>query len=286
MQTEAAEFSPLYSPDGKWIAYVASDNPPTWGGDGTRARHPGRRAARRGSWPRPSTASAATPSWSAGRPTASGSTSPRPAAPALRLNALPLERRRPRNSARPTASSAAASSSTPRARTFGFGWETLDKPPEAYVSPVERFEPAAVSQRQRRPARRCRWAGPRSIRWKSPDGLEIEGLLTYPVGYEKGKRYPLLLVIHGGPTGVFTQTFIGTPGLYPVAAFAARGYAVLRPNPRGSSGYGKKFRYANYGDWGGGDYQGPDGRRRSRHRAWASPTPTAWASWAGATAAS
>ena len=55
--------------------------------------------------------------------------------------------------------------------------------------------------------------------------------------------------------GVFTQTFDGTPAPYPVAAFAARGYAVLRPNVRGSSGYGKKFRYANYGDWGGGDYQ-------------------------------
>src|SRR6185369_12612220 len=41
----------------------------------------------------------------------------------------------------------------------------------------------------------------------------------------------------------------------PVAAFAAKGYAVLRPNPRGSSGYGAKFRYANYGDWGGGDFR-------------------------------
>jgi dipeptidyl aminopeptidase/acylaminoacyl peptidase len=93
------------------------------------------------------------------------------------------------------------------------------------------------------------------IRWKSADGLEIEGLLTYPVGYAKGKRAPLLLVIHGGPMGVFTQSFAGTAGPYPVAAFAAKGYAVLRANVRGSSGYGKKFRYANYGDWGGGDFQ-------------------------------
>jgi dipeptidyl aminopeptidase/acylaminoacyl peptidase len=93
------------------------------------------------------------------------------------------------------------------------------------------------------------------VRWNSADGLEVEGLLTYPVGYEKGKRYPLLLVIHGGPMGVFTQSHVAAPGPYPVAAFAARGYAVLRPNVRGSSGYGKKFRYANYGDWGGGDYR-------------------------------
>src|ERR1019366_3702534 len=51
------------------------------------------------------------------------------------------------------------------------------------------------------------------------------------------------------------QSYIASPGPYPIAAFSSRGYAVLRPNPRGSSGYGKKFRYANYSDWGGGDYQ-------------------------------
>jgi dipeptidyl aminopeptidase/acylaminoacyl peptidase len=93
------------------------------------------------------------------------------------------------------------------------------------------------------------------VRWKGAEGQEIEGLLTYPVGYQKGKRYPLLLIIHGGPMGVFTQTYIGSPSPYPVAVFASRGYAVLRPNPRGSSGYGKEFRYGNYKDWGGKDFQ-------------------------------
>jgi dipeptidyl aminopeptidase/acylaminoacyl peptidase len=93
------------------------------------------------------------------------------------------------------------------------------------------------------------------IRWKSKDGLEIEGLLTYPANYESGKRYPLILNIHGGPTGVFSETFIGRGSVYPVAVFASRGYAVLRPNPRGSTGYGKDFRFANYNDWGGKDYE-------------------------------
>jgi dipeptidyl aminopeptidase/acylaminoacyl peptidase len=54
---------------------------------------------------------------------------------------------------------------------------------------------------------------------------------------------------------VFTERYVGSAGVYPLAVFAARGYAVLRPNPRGSSGYGAKFRYANRGDWGGGDYR-------------------------------
>jgi dipeptidyl aminopeptidase/acylaminoacyl peptidase len=93
------------------------------------------------------------------------------------------------------------------------------------------------------------------IRWKSKDGLEVEGLLTLPVGYETGKKYPLILNIHGGPAGSFAETFIGRFSIYPIAAFAARGYAVLRPNPRGSSGYGKQFRYANMADWGGKDFE-------------------------------
>ncbi|MEY4930206.1 MAG: hypothetical protein RI909_930, partial [Bacteroidota bacterium] len=93
------------------------------------------------------------------------------------------------------------------------------------------------------------------ISWKSKDGLTIEGLLTYPVDFEKGKKYPIILQVHGGPAGVFSQTYTGAPSIYVTQYFAQRGYIVLRPNPRGSSGYGKDFRYANVRDWGFGDYQ-------------------------------
>jgi dipeptidyl aminopeptidase/acylaminoacyl peptidase len=93
------------------------------------------------------------------------------------------------------------------------------------------------------------------ISWKSKDGTEVEGLLTLPGAYEAGKKYPLILNIHGGPAGVFTENFIGRLAVYPIATFSARGYAVLRPNPRGSGGYGKRFRFANMGDWGGKDYE-------------------------------
>jgi dipeptidyl aminopeptidase/acylaminoacyl peptidase len=92
------------------------------------------------------------------------------------------------------------------------------------------------------------------IRWKGKDGVDVEGLLTYPVNYQAGKKVPLILVIHGGPAGNFNESFIGT-GLYPIAAFANKGYAVLRANIRGSVGYGQKFRSSNFTDWGGGDYQ-------------------------------
>ena len=136
---------------------------------------------------------------------------------------------------------------------LGFAWEGLTRPAEAYSArwnasnqPVSREnQDVAVPPLGRTEV----------VRWKSADALEVEGLLTYPVGYEKGKRYPLLLVIHGGPMGVFSQNYIGASGLYPIAAFTSRGYAVLRCNIRGSSGYGQKFRHANYGDWGGMDYK-------------------------------
>lgn len=93
------------------------------------------------------------------------------------------------------------------------------------------------------------------VKWKSKDGREIEGLLTYPNNYVAGTKVPLILNIHGGPAGVFNQSFIGGRGVYPLATLASKGYAILRPNPRGSSGYGTEFRRANIKDWGGQDYE-------------------------------
>jgi dipeptidyl aminopeptidase/acylaminoacyl peptidase len=135
----------------------------------------------------------------------------------------------------------------------GFVSQAPDRAPEAYVSALVPFAPVAVSRVQELPALDC--GRTEVVAWKAPDGKEIEGLLTYPVGYAAGARVPLLVIVHGGPAGVFARTFTGGPTPYPVAGFAARGYAVLRANVRGSSGYGFDFRNANYRDWGGGDYR-------------------------------
>ena len=92
------------------------------------------------------------------------------------------------------------------------------------------------------------------VTWKSADGQEVEGVLLKPVGYRQGQRYPLLVDIHGGPTGAHTAGFKanwGSPGQY----WAGQGWAVLYPNPRGSTGYGEKFMRGNIPDWGGGDYR-------------------------------
>jgi dipeptidyl aminopeptidase/acylaminoacyl peptidase len=138
--------------------------------------------------------------------------------------------------------------------TLGLPMESTDEPPEAYVMAVSAKTPVRVSDANVDMAK-LPLGKTEAIHWKSKDGLDIEGLLTYPVNYEKGKKYPLILNIHGGPTGVFNEDFIGRAGLYPLAVFAARGYAILRPNPRGSGGYGKTFRFGNYNDWGGKDYE-------------------------------
>ncbi len=92
-----------------------------------------------------------------------------------------------------------------------------------------------------------------TIRWKSKDGREIEGLLLYPVGYQPGKRYPLVVSVHGGPEGAYVRSFMATHGEFP-HILAARGYACFFPNFRGSSNYGQEFAEANRGDVGGGDY--------------------------------
>lgn len=94
------------------------------------------------------------------------------------------------------------------------------------------------------------------ISWESKDGkYQIEGLVTYPKNYNQNRKYPLILYIHGGPASVFSQTYTGAGAAFPIQAYAEQGYVTLRPNPRGSGGYGSDFRIANRGDWGFGDYE-------------------------------
>jgi dipeptidyl aminopeptidase/acylaminoacyl peptidase len=88
------------------------------------------------------------------------------------------------------------------------------------------------------------------IQWRAPDGLNIEGLLVYPAEFEEGRRYPLLVNVDGGP-GTRVRNVLAGPGRQQL--FAAQGYAVLLPNPRGSSGYGEGFATARRIDLAGGD---------------------------------
>ncbi len=90
------------------------------------------------------------------------------------------------------------------------------------------------------------------VTWTSEDGAEIEGVLHKPSDYDPSRRYPLLVQIHGGPTGTSRPT-VGTGGVYPVLHWLAKGAVVLQPNYRGSAGYGEAFRSLNVRNLGVGD---------------------------------
>jgi len=90
------------------------------------------------------------------------------------------------------------------------------------------------------------------ISWKSRDGTTIEGVLHKPRDFDPSRRYPLLVVIHGGPTGIDRpQPIAGS--VYPITQWTAGGALVLRPNYRGSAGYGERFRSLNVRNLGVGD---------------------------------
>jgi len=92
------------------------------------------------------------------------------------------------------------------------------------------------------------------ISWKSRDGTEIEGVLIKPAGFDSGRKYALLCIIHGGPTGVDRPALLSPDTRnYPADIWAARGALILKVNYRGSAGYGEKFRKLNYRNLGVGD---------------------------------
>ncbi|HEY6265628.1 MAG TPA: S9 family peptidase [Candidatus Acidoferrum sp.] len=88
------------------------------------------------------------------------------------------------------------------------------------------------------------------LEYKSSDGWPVEGFFVKPVGWQTGKKYPMVLVIHGGPEGMF-----GVDWYHEFQVYAAKGYAVFFCNPRGSTGYGEKFERGEINNWGVMDYQ-------------------------------
>jgi len=95
------------------------------------------------------------------------------------------------------------------------------------------------------------WGITDSITWKS-DKFDVQGWLTLPKDYDPAKKYPLIVVVHGGPAAAAVSRWGGGFG-HGVAVFSALGYFVLQPNPRGSFGQGEEFTQANRRDFGYGD---------------------------------
>ncbi len=245
--TPAAENSPRFSPDGKSIALAISDNPPRW----AQENHIGIVAANGGT-PKPLAASfdgqPVMADWSA-----DGKTIYFTEAKGVKTGLYSIDVNTNKVTEFSETVGVFSISMNAARNMFGMVWQNPTLPPEVYVSAIGKLAPVQISKVN---ADLAKMPMPKTevIRWKSKDGREIEGLLTYPIGYQAGQKVPMILNVHGGPTGVFQQSFVGGRGTYPIATFASKGYAILRPNPRGSSGYGTEFRRANIKDWGGADY--------------------------------
>jgi dipeptidyl aminopeptidase/acylaminoacyl peptidase len=93
-------------------------------------------------------------------------------------------------------------------------------------------------------------AGVERFTYQSTDNWEVDGFLVKPIGWQEGRKYPLILSVHGGPAGQY-----GVDWYHEFQVYAAKGYAVLFTNPRGSTGYGQKFERGIAREWGGKDYQ-------------------------------
>jgi len=148
-----------------------------------------------------------------------------------------------------TGSLSVSSFSRDRAKMV-YSFQDMDTPADLYVSGTASHDPVRLTEANPWVETDIHLASGEVVSWKSSDGLDIEGILYLPAGYEEGTRLPLLLHVHGGPAGVFSNSFS-----YRYHVWAGLGYAQLLPNVRGSSAYSDEFLRGNNRDIGGGDYE-------------------------------
>jgi dipeptidyl aminopeptidase/acylaminoacyl peptidase len=124
---------------------------------------------------------------------------------------------------------------------------------ELFISDASKFAPRALTNMNEQ-TKNLTLGTREVVTWKSTDGTEIEGVLIKPADFDPAKKYPLLCIIHGGPTGI-DRPILLTPDsrTYPSDLWAARGALILKVNYRGSAGYGEKFRRLNVRNLGVGD---------------------------------
>lgn len=141
---------------------------------------------------------------------------------------------------------------TPSGDLLAFTAEDAMHLTELYVSAAATFSPKKLTNQT---AQVSDWklGSVEAVSWKSKDGTVIEGVLHKPADFDPNRKYPLLVKIHGGPTGISQPRFLPNDYAYPVQAFLAKGALILEPNYRGSAGYGAKFRALNVRNLGVGD---------------------------------
>ncbi len=127
---------------------------------------------------------------------------------------------------------------------------SYNSPPEVFVGPPGEWRQLTNNNA----GLQAGWGKAESIEWTN-EGVNVQGWLVPPAKLEAGKKYPMIVLIHGGPSSVTTSEWPASFGMSRaiIAALSARGYYVLLPNPRGSYGQGEDFTRANVQDFGGGD---------------------------------
>jgi dipeptidyl aminopeptidase/acylaminoacyl peptidase len=123
---------------------------------------------------------------------------------------------------------------------------SLNTPPEIWAGPVGEWKQLTHENT----AQRASWGDAKVIEWTS-ENSRVHGWLLPPQHVEPGRRYPMIVWVHGGPSGIFRPSWPSDSPL--IALLAAQGYFVLMPDPRGSYGQGEAFTRANVKDFGGGD---------------------------------
>ena len=243
------EDDPFWSPDGEWIAFTSSGLEPNLislndvyivpakGGDSRMLAETPNRNANIAGWSKDSDELYLTESMGTSRS----------------IIGLPLRGEQIRIMT-PGTGVAGNLSLASNANQFTYSWESSDKPWDLFVQGTEDSNSRQLTNMHSGVAMPP-MGKTDLLTWTSPDGTEIEGLLTYPVNYQEGIAYPVILNVHGGPSGVYAETFTGRPEIYMTQYFAQNDYVILRPNPRGSTGYGYEFREATALDWGHGDLQ-------------------------------
>jgi dipeptidyl aminopeptidase/acylaminoacyl peptidase len=127
---------------------------------------------------------------------------------------------------------------------------SVDRPTELYIADIDGRNERQLTRFNDALNREIAWSGADVFTYESVGGLEIEGWLMYPHGYEPGRRYPLVLYIHGGPHSAYGENWFDE-----FQNIAGAGMFVLYTNPRGSSGYGSEFTFSTRGRWGLEDYE-------------------------------
>jgi dipeptidyl aminopeptidase/acylaminoacyl peptidase len=139
-----------------------------------------------------------------------------------------------------------AASASRDGRTFALVRQSFQQPPEVWAGPLGKWQALTRADEGLRPA----WGEARSLHWKS-DSFRVQGWLLLPREFDPGRRYPLVVDVHGGPAWAMTPRWLGESSV--IGALSRRGYFVFLPNPRGSFGWGERFTRANVKDFGHGD---------------------------------